>query len=119
MNGGMGWLWYILPVVRFVISPVSRFTLISWPPLISSAASGRLKNGQPHVKGVAVKDAGETVGDHPGHPGGLEGHGGVLPGRAAAEILAGHDEIPGLHLLDELRVRVLHGVFGQLPGPRC
>ena len=116
MKGGMAWLGYFLPVVRSVMTPVSMSTLIFWPPLISAAASGALENGQAHVKGVAVEDPGEAPGDHPGDARGLQGDGGVLPGGAAAEILPGHDEIPRLHLIDKLRVRVLHGVFGQLHG---
>ncbi len=52
------------------------------------AGGGTLQNGQTDVDGVAVENPGKAGGDDAGDAGGLDGQGRVLPGGAAAEVLA-------------------------------
>src|SRR5699024_2064734 len=68
------------------------------------------------VDGVAVENPGEAGRDDAGRAAGLDGHGGVLPGGAAAEVPAADDDVAGLDRGGVACVNVLHAVLGQLLG---
>src|SRR6266550_4016310 len=75
-----------------------------------------LHDRQPDVDRVAEEDPGERRGDDAGDPAGPDGDGGVLPGGAGPEVLAGHDDValPDPH--GERGVEVLEAVLRQLRG---
>jgi len=51
-KGGKGSAWYEMPVVTFMMRPVSKSTVTSSPALILSAASGHSRMGSPMFRAL-------------------------------------------------------------------
>ena len=114
INGGNAAACQLSPLVTSVITPVSKSTSTSSPCVDAVRRRLALQDRQADVDGVAVEDPGKGGGDDAGDAARLDGERRVLPGRAAAEVLVGHHDVARLHLVDEVRVDVLHAVGGQL-----
>ena len=78
------------------------------------AGGGAFQNGQADVDGVAVEDTGKALGNHAVNAGGLDGNGGMLAGRTAAEVFIRNNDIAGLYVFDEILVNILHAVLCKL-----
>ena len=73
-----------------------------------------LEDRETDVDRVAVEDAREGGGDDAGNAARLDRDGRVLTRGAAAEVFLGDHDVALLHLVDELRVDILHAVCRKL-----
>ena len=73
-----------------------------------------LEDRQTDVDGVAVEDTRERGRDNAGNAVLTENKRCVLTGGAAAEVAGRDNDVARVHILDEIRVDVLHCVGGQL-----
>ena len=74
-----------------------------------------LDQQQAVVDGIAEKDLGKALGDDAADARGFEDGGSHLPGGAAAEVLPGHDGIPGPQPGGQLRPQGLEQMGDHLP----
>ena len=113
MKGGKDWPLYVSPFVLLVMIPLSNRP----PPHPCLYGSGRrptLNDGKADVNGIPVEDTGKCLRDNAAHSRALDGQRRMFPGRTAAKILVGHNDVPLLDLIYKFLVNILHTMFSQL-----
>ena len=114
INGGNAAACQLSPLVTSVITPVSKsdFYLVACINAVRRCLA--LEDRQTDVDGVAVEDTRERGRDNAGNAVLTENKRCVLTGGAAAEVAGRDNDVARVHILDEIRVDVLHCVGGQL-----
>ena len=90
---------------------VINFYLVTVVDLVQ--AIGQFDQVKTVIDGVAIEDSRKGLGDHTLYACSPNRPDGVLPARAASEILTGYDYVTIADLFHETGVQVLEAIFGQ------